>query len=581
MTLRAARELVLRNLARSRRHVLFAEVGLVVGVATLAFFLSLSAGIRDRVINRLYPVNQVELQPETVRLFGLGLEVPARLDDAMLRALKSLPGVTGVYPKQRSRFQAKLWGGEDVFGYQAHLEAFFDGLPADLIASELRDTERAVMGPEQLAQACKRDADCGARATCRDGACRRVVYAESFRDQGDPIACDADPECPDGFSCRSGVCTIRCAADGPCPAGRVCTGGECVVPCATGADCAPGEECRGSACRRLACHLRHPRDQFSEDWGVLRGELASGAGGAACPEGTYCAVPNVLSRDGFCVAPIPVILSPFLLEVYNNVAATALGLRRLAGLEVMLGVRFAMLFGESFFVADEQVERRMVRRARVVGFSPKAMEFGVTMPLEYVVRANAALRGREGASSFTSVIVETARNEDIPGLVDDARVLGLTLSARSEEGRKAANVLAILTLVFAMLSLLILGISAINITHTFLMLVTERRMEIAVYRAVGATLWDIRGLILAEAAAVGLLGGVVGLLASYAAARTVNGLAAPFLARIPGSPDDLFLFSPETVVFGLACGVLFAILGAYFPARAAARTDPAVVLTQG
>ncbi len=569
MTIGAGITLVRRNLTRSHRHFLFSAVGLVVGTATLAFFLALSTGIRERVINRLYPVNQVEFQREVVRLFGLGVEVPARLDRATLDALRSLPGVRGVFPKQRTKFQAKLWGGWDVLGYQANLEAFADGLPPDLIREELRAAEREVLGPEEV--------------VCEGGRdCRRTTYYESFRDLGDVLGCASDRDCPAGEACRAGTCRMACDAEDSCAEGLACVGGECRARCRNTEDCRPGEVCEGSgvsrACRRLACRLRNARDQFSEDWAVLRGEVGPGT---PCPEGTYCATPSVLASEGRCMAPIPVILSPFLLEVYNSVAATALGLRRLAGLEVMLGVRLAMLLGESFFVEDERVEKRVVRRARVVGFSPKAMEFGVTMPLPYVVRANAALRGREEAEDFTSVVVVTERNEDIPALVEDARVLGLTLSPRSEEGRKAANVLAILTVVFALISLIILAISAINITHTFLMLVTERRTEIAVYRAVGATLWDIRGLILAEATWLGLVGGAAGVLAGYGVSVAANLLAAPVLGRIPGSPSNLFVFSPWVVLAGLACAVLFALVGAYVPARAAARTDPAIVLMQG
>jgi len=113
------------------------------------------------------------------------------------------------------------------------------------------------------------------------------------------------------------------------------------------------------------------------------------------------------------------------------------------------------------------------------------------------------------------------------------------------------------------------------------MLVTERRVEIAVYRAVGARYLDIRLLILGEAAALGALGGVAGVAVAWACGRAVNVLAASVLVRVPGAPSDLFLFSPVVVAAGLLCAVLFALLGAWVPARRAARTDPATVLSQG
>lgn len=560
MTLRHGAALVLRNITRSRRHLAFSSVGLAVGSATLAFFLALSEGVRERIINRLYPVNQVELQPEVVKLFGLGVQVPSRLDDAVVAALKGLPGVKKVYPKERSKFQAKLWGGRDIFGYQAHLEAFFDGLLPELVSEELKDTERKVFGSGS------------------------AEYAETFRDLGDVMPCSGDAECLVGEKCLRGYCRLVCGLEKECPSGWGCVNGECFRRCAQAQDCRPGELCSKvggeSFCKRLECRLADPRHQFSEDWVLLRGQVLSLQGGP-CPEGTYCATRNVLSAEGFCVAPIPVILSPFLMEIYNSVAATALGLRRLAGLQVVLGVHFAMLFGESFFVEDERLEKRMVRRAKVVGFSPKAMEFGVTMPLEYVRRANAFMRGRSQSAEFTSVVVETERNEYVPAVVEDAKVLGLTLSPRSEEGRKAANVLAILTAVFAFISIIVLAISAVNITHTFLMLVTERRLEIAIYRSVGATLWDIRLLVLAEAAFLGFVGGIGGVLTSLVASLFLDTLASSFLYYIPGSPESLFLFRAYVVVASIGCAFLFALVGALPPAQAAAKTDPAKVLAQG
>ena len=540
-----------------RSHFAFTAVGLVVGSATLAFFLALSLGIRERVLNRLYPVNQAELQVEQVRLFGLGMEVPTRLDEASMAALESLPGVTGAYPKQRSRFQAVLWGGHEVIGRDARVEAFFDGLDPALIRDELRATEAEVLGPERTGTACASDADCGAGGRCDAGACLRRTLWDTFRDPGGRLACRADPGCPAGQACLNGHCGVPCGEG--CAAGSACVQGECLRTCATreppghadGGDgmaqpslagvevdpgrsndpCDPGEACLGTGaarvCRRLSCRLDDPRQAASDDPEVIRGRVVPPGDGAAaglpgrCPEGTYCATDGLLAANGACEAPLPVLVSPFLLEVYNRVAATALDLRRISGLEVLLGVPFAMKYGESYFVEDDPVAQRAIRRCRIAGFSPKAMDFGFTIPLDSARRANAMLRGRDAASEYTSVVVTTARNEDLPRMIDDARVLGLVPAPRSEEARKAANMLLILTLVFALVSLVILGISAINITHTFLMLVTERRVEIAVYRAVGARYLDIRLLILGEAAALGALGGVAGVAVAWADRKSV------------------------------------------------------------
>jgi hypothetical protein len=501
-----------------------------------------------------------------------------------------------VFPKQRSRFQARLWGGHELIGHEARVESFFDGLDPALLRGELRASEVEVLGPEAGGVACARDADCGVGNRCDGGTCRRHTWWDAFVDPGGRLACRTDAGCLPGQACRGGQCVTPCGD--ACPGGSACVQGACLRTCAGGASCDPGEACDAGGpqpvCRRLACRLDDPREAASDDPERIRGHVveAGGAsspgggasspvGGAPCPAGTYCATDNLRTATGACEAPIPVLVSPFLLEVYNRVAATALDLRRLSGLEVLLGVPFAMLYGESYFVADAPVDQRVVRRCRITGFSPKAMDFGVTMPLAAVQRANAMLRGREGAAEFTSVVVTTDRNEHLPRVIEDARILGLVPAPRSEDARKAANMLLVLTLVFALVSLVILAISAINITHTFLMLVTERRVEIAVYRAVGARLLDVRLLVLGEAVVLGAAGGIAGVGLAWVLGHLVNAVAARFLGGVPGVPYDLFLFSPLVVLAGFACAVLFAVIGAWVPSGKAARTDPATVLTQG
>lgn len=580
-------------MVRSRGHLFFAAIGLSAGIATLAFFLALSGGVREKVLNRLYPVNQVEFQVERVRMFGLGVEVPASLDRPVISAISRLDGVSAVYPKQRSQFQARLWGGREVFGSTLRVEAFFDGLDPLLIRDELRDSESAVLGAEASGALCVKRGDCGPDSSCVAGRCGRTIWWNRFQATGSVYRCRGAGDCSEGEACADGVCSVPCAgsdvAGASCPDGFACRAGACRFRCAAGSSACPaGQVCADDGmCSRLACTLPNAAAQTADDSTLVRGVVtglldgaSSGPLPARCSDGSYCAASSAVTASGFCESPIPVLLSPYLLDIYNDVAAPALGMQRLSGLEVALGVQFAMMFGESYFAPDAPSASKVVRRCRIVGFSSKALDFGVTMPLDDAVRANALMAGAEGSRQFSSVVVETRTNQDVPALVEDMKELGLVLSPRSESGRRAANVLMVLTLIFAGVSLVILVISAINIAHTFGMLVSERRREIAVYRAVGATLSDIRLIVSGEAAVLGLAGGIVGNLAGWLASRLVNVLAAPVFSRIPGSPDDLFSFTPMVFVTGILCAVIFSLAGAWGPARRASRTDPTIVLSQ-
>jgi putative ABC transport system permease protein len=131
-----------------------------------------------------------------------------------------------------------------------------------------------------------------------------------------------------------------------------------------------------------------------------------------------------------------------------------------------------------------------------------------------------------------------------------------------------------------MISFAIIAISAINIAHNFFMQVTERRRELGILRAVGATPTDVRLVILGEAAVIGLIGGVLGVLFAVGAGAVVNWVSAHYVPRFAFKPDDWFAFKPWIWGSGIGFSTVFCILGGYLPARRASTIPPAQALTQ-
>jgi len=297
-----------------------------------------------------------------------------------------------------------------------------------------------------------------------------------------------------------------------------------------------------------------------------------------CPSGTYCAAKQVDTRDGYCEAPIPVLLSPFLIEVFNSSVASSLGLQPLDGAEALLGVGFHLNLGGSFFTGDMPRGQQTIRQTRIVGFTNKALDFGATMPLGTVRALNARFRGQDKASTYGTFVLETEGNEDMSALIAAIEARGLTLSRKSKDARKAADMLFILTLVFSFISVVIMGVAAVNITHTFLMILTERRYEIGILRAIGASRAEIQRLVLAEAGLVGVFGAVVGELVMLAGTWLANVAAERWLAGIPFKPDDFFVTDWRVLVGAIFFALVFCVIGAALPARRAARMDPARVL---
>ncbi|WP_163995294.1 ABC transporter permease [Pyxidicoccus caerfyrddinensis] len=273
--------------------------------------------------------------------------------------------------------------------------------------------------------------------------------------------------------------------------------------------------------------------------------------------------------------PIPALVSTRLLELYNKTFAPARKLPQLSA-NMLVGFGFPVEFNRSYVAATGGGPTRTAT-TQVVGASDRAMLAGITIPLETAVRIN-----REAgvdAESFTGVTLVAKDPSQVPGIVDAVKGMGLEID--DQERRMAENTgaaVALVTSALALLSILICLLAAVNIAHALSASVRARAKEIGVMQAVGASRADVRGIVLAEAAVVGLFGGAAGTAIALLLAFLVNRLAAGYLPNFPFKPDSFFSFPWPVVVGGVLLGLLAALAGAYFPARRAAATDPARTL---
>jgi putative ABC transport system permease protein len=133
-------------------------------------------------------------------------------------------------------------------------------------------------------------------------------------------------------------------------------------------------------------------------------------------------------------------------------------------------------------------------------------------------------------------------------------------SAFIENEQASARIMELMISAVASVSLVVGGIGVMNI---MLVSVAERVREIGLRMALGARQLDVQRQFLIEAAALGLAGGVVGVLVAF-------GACAFFSARFGLAT----VMSSRTVMgatlFAASVGLVFG----YFPARRAARLDP-------
>jgi putative ABC transport system permease protein len=298
---------------------------------------------------------------------------------------------------------------------------------------------------------------------------------------------------------------------------------------------------------------------------------------AACAAPAYCERPSGEAK-GRCSAPVPVLVSRYLIEIFDKSLAPAHGLPPVGETLVARaeGVTFDLRLGESLLGKARRGAPRTVR-ARVVGVSKRAIDLGITLPLDVVRRWNREYASDAAADQTSSVIVQVQSGGATAGVIARGARLGL-----EPKDTRARDVSVLVTSVIGLLSLVavvILVVSASNIAYTFRVLVSERRAEIALYRAVGAAASDMRRWMLCLAVAVGLAGGAGGILVARVLALVTDQVAGHKLPDFPFKPASFFLFPLWLYAAGIAFGAVFATLGAFGPARRAARVDPASSLS--
>ncbi len=297
---------------------------------------------------------------------------------------------------------------------------------------------------------------------------------------------------------------------------------------------------------------------------------------ADCTGEQYCEQPYGEPK-GQCSEPVPVVVSPYLVEIFNKGIAPAHNLPAIGGslLARASGLVFRMELGISMMGRSKRGGVRNVK-ARLVGTSESAIELGVTLPLAVVQRWNTEFYGPEAAREASSVVVRTKTPAEVARIVEVGRRNGLV--PKDERARDISVMVTGVVVLLTLVALAMLTVAATNTAYVFRVLVSDRRSEIGLYRALGATPGDVAKLFLTLSVVTGAAASGLGLLAAKLVAKALDVAAASGLPDFPFKPASFFSFDGWIVAATLGLGTGFAVLGALSAVRSASRVDPAAAL---
>ena len=167
---------------------------------------------------------------------------------------------------------------------------------------------------------------------------------------------------------------------------------------------------------------------------------------------------------------------------------------------------------------------------------------------------------------YTQVIVVPIDVADASRIANEIEETYDYLDAMSSEEllKEVTEMIDMVGLMTLSIGIIASVVASIGIINTMIMVVFERKREFGIMKALGAEKKTILSIVMSEAAVLGLIGAVIGILLGMVGTELVNQMGGFAIARV----------TPERIVASFIYGIMLAVLAAAYPASQAIKVDP-------
>ena len=188
------------------------------------------------------------------------------------------------------------------------------------------------------------------------------------------------------------------------------------------------------------------------------------------------------------------------------------------------------------------------------------------------------LRDSPNHHTYESLTVRVNDPPKVKVVEDSIKVMGFTAFSLLDASKSLSLVFTVFDLFLGIFGSLALVVASLGIVNTLVMAILERRREIGILKALGASDRDVRRLFFVEAGAMGSLGGVLGICIGWLIGHAINfgtdvylkgrNLPAISVTAVP------WWMVAAAIVFSIAVSLAAGI----YPASRAASLDPVEAL---
>jgi lipoprotein-releasing system permease protein len=246
-----------------------------------------------------------------------------------------------------------------------------------------------------------------------------------------------------------------------------------------------------------------------------------------------------------------------------------------------LAARIGVAVGDVFQVLSaNDAANGTTHRLRVAGiFRSGLFEYDSTW-IYVAFDTASAFAGDGHAASVMSVQVSDADNvKQVSASISKLLGGGYTIIDWQQANQPLFSALALERRMGLFIIGLIIAIATLNITTMLVLMVVERRRDIAILNALGATRSGVMLVFVIEGAVVGAIGAITGVVIGFVACVIANHY------KLVSLPADVYSISnvplmprPSEMFFAALVAFVLSVLATIYPARAASRLRPVEAL---
>lgn len=174
---------------------------------------------------------------------------------------------------------------------------------------------------------------------------------------------------------------------------------------------------------------------------------------------------------------------------------------------------------------------------------------------------------------YNRLMVYTDSMDHVTELQSLINGMGYSAYSDAEWIQQQQQTMGYIQLVLGGIGAVSLLVAAIGITNTMMMSIYERTKEIGIMKVLGCDMHNIQGMFLVEAGCIGLIGGVAGLIISYALSGIIN-MAASSMGGEMGLSGGISYIPFWLAGLSLIFAILVGMIAGFFPSLRAMKLSP-------